>query len=97
MCPARYRAAIRSASSQVRGRRGAGGGGGAGGVRAAPRLLVVQPGVAPYVVTARATAALGYRAVFRLHAGPAGIVRLVVLGTDSAGRSLAATATVRLR
>ena len=66
-------------------------------LRAAPRLLVVQPGVAPYVVTARATAALGYRAVFRLHAGPAGIVRLVVLGTDRAGRALAATATVRLR
>ena len=66
-------------------------------LRAAPRLVVVQPGVAPYVVTARATAALGYRAVFRLHAGPAGIVRLVVVGTDRAGRSLAATATVRLR
>ncbi len=66
-------------------------------LRAAPRLLVVQPGVAPYVVTARATAGLGYRAVFRLHAGPVGIVRIVVLGTDRAGHSLAATASVRLR
>jgi flagellar hook assembly protein FlgD len=64
---------------------------------AAPRLLVLQPGVAPYVVTARATAALGYRVVFRLHAGPAGDVRLVVLGTDRAGHSLSATTSVPLR
>ena len=66
-------------------------------LRTAPRLFVVQPGVAPYVVTARAAGTLGYRAVFRLHAGPAGTVRLLVLGTDLAGHDLAANASIRLR
>ena len=66
-------------------------------LRTAPRLVVAQPGLAPYVVTARATGALGYRAVFRLRAGPVGTVRLVVLGTDRAGHDLAANASIRLR
>ena len=69
----------------------------AGSLRTAPRLFVVQPGLSPYAVTARAVGTLVYRAVFRLHAGPTGTVRLVVLGADRAGHDLAANASIRLQ
>ena len=66
-------------------------------LRAAPRVVVRQPGLAAYVVATRATGGLGYRAVFRLRAGTTGTVTVQVLGVDRAGNVLSSVTRVGLR
>ena len=66
-------------------------------LRAAPRVVVRQPGLVAYVVAARPTGGLGYRAVFRLRAGAPGTVTVQVLGVDRAGNVLSTVTRVELR
>ena len=64
-------------------------------LRAAPRLVVSQPGIAAYTVAATG-GGLRYEAVLQLRAGPAGMVGLRVLGTEATGVAVATGATVVL-
>ncbi len=67
-------------------------------LRAAPRLLVIQPGMATYSVTATAVpgSPLTFRAVFRVRAGHAGTITLRVAGTERTGRSVVTATTLTL-
>jgi flagellar hook assembly protein FlgD len=63
-----------------------------------PTLTVTQPGLAPYVVATRLVATDTYRATFTIRrAGQAGPMLLVVTGTDTAGGTQSATASVTVR
>jgi hypothetical protein len=64
-------------------------------LRAAPRLVVSQPGIAAYTVAATG-GGLRYEAAFQLRAGPGGMVGLRVLGTEATGVAVATGATVVL-
>ncbi len=68
-------------------------------LRATPRLMVAQPGLAPFAVTATPVSGTGlaFRAVFRLRAGPPGAVRLIVTGTELRGASVSGTSSLILR
>ncbi len=66
-------------------------------LRAAPRLLVLQPGLPAYAVTAAPIGGFAYRAVFRLRAGLPGTVQLRAIGTDRAGNLLSMAASLALR
>ena len=65
-------------------------------LRVAPRLVVTQPGLAPYAVSATATSStsLAFRAVFRLRAGQPGTVRLVVSGMELTGTAVASASSL---
>jgi flagellar hook assembly protein FlgD len=68
-------------------------------LRGAPRLLVSQPGMAAYSVTAISMpgSPLAFRAVFRVRAGNSGTITLRVVGTERTGRSVATGTTLTLR
>ncbi len=68
-------------------------------LRVAPRLLVSQPGMTAYSVTASVVpgSRLAFRAVFRVRAGHSGTVTLRVAGTERTGRSVVMATTLALR
>jgi hypothetical protein len=69
----------------------------AGPLQGAPRLYVAQPGLTPWPVALRPTGGNNYRATFRLQAGAAGTVGLLVVGTGPTGRPLSTTGAIRLQ
>ncbi|MGC8634398.1 MAG: FlgD immunoglobulin-like domain containing protein [Candidatus Limnocylindrales bacterium] len=69
----------------------------AGPLQGAPRLYVTQAGLAPWPVALRPAGGNNYRATFRLRAGQAGTVGLLVVGTSSSGRPLSMAGAIRVQ